>query len=271
MSIASGLETYAMQNQPTLTLIGAGPGAADLLTMRALRLLITADVVLYDALVGEEVLALIPKTARKIEVGKRGHRVSTAQSFINRLMVRLAKSGKDIVRLKGGDPSIFGRSSEEISFLQSAGIRVEIVPGITTASAAAAQFGFSLTKRGVAQRVLFATGRTAFGAQGQWEGAADPTTTLCLYMGCGDIGAIVQSLLDMGRAPQTPALVAFNVGRADAHLAKATLSSLADVVQQNSQDGPGLIIIGDVCIDAQQAARIVNERMSQLTQDAQVA
>jgi uroporphyrin-III C-methyltransferase len=239
--------------------------------VRAVNMLKHADVVLHDALVSAQILALIPEATRKIEVGKRGHRVSTGQSFINRLMVRLAKSGKVVVRLKGGDPSIFGRSSEEIDFLERAGIRVDIVPGITTASAAAAQFGFSLTKRGVAQRVLFATGRTAFGAQGQWEGAADPTTTLCLYMGCGDIGAIVQSLLDMGRAPQTPALVAFNVGRDDAHLAKATLISLPDVVQQNGRDGPGLIVIGDVCTDAQQAAQIIDAGADQLTQDAQVA
>jgi uroporphyrin-III C-methyltransferase len=260
-----------MQSQPIVTLMGAGPGAADLLTVRALNVLMHADVVLHDALVSAQILALIPDATRKVEVGKRGHRVSTGQSFINRLMVRLAKSGKVVVRLKGGDPSIFGRSSEEIEFLQSAGVRVEIVPGITTASAAAAQFGFSLTKRGVAQRVLFATGRTAVGAQGQWEGAADPTTTLCLYMGCGDIEAIVQSLLNMGRAPQTPALVAFNVGREDAHLVKATLSSLPKVVQQNDHDGPGLIIIGDVCTDAQQAAQIIDARVNQLTRDTQVA
>jgi uroporphyrin-III C-methyltransferase len=253
------------------TLMGAGPGAADLLTVRGHNALLQADVVVHDALVGEDILALIPEHVRTIEVGKRGHRASTAQSFINRLMVRLAKSGKKVVRLKGGDPSVFGRSSEEIAFLEAEGIGVDIIPGITTASAAAAQFGFSLTKRGVAQRILFATGRTALGAQGDWAGADDPATTLCLYMGCGDSEAIVDMLIAKGRDPFTPALIAFNVGRDNARLVKTSLVELPNAVAQHADGTPGLIIIGEVCRDAQQIGAKMNLLVATLTQASQVA
>ena len=128
-------------------LVGAGPGAADLLTLRALRAIESADVILADALVSAEIRTLFPARAKVIEVGKRGHRFSTPQDFINRLMVRLALKGQQVVRLKGGDPSIFGRASEERTFLELRGVRVEVIAGVTTASAAAAQFGFSLTER----------------------------------------------------------------------------------------------------------------------------
>jgi uroporphyrin-III C-methyltransferase len=256
---------------PIVTLVGAGPGAADLLTLRALKTIEAADVVVFDALVGGDVLDLIPEGTRRIEVGKRGHRVSTAQSFINRLMVRLARTGAQIVRLKGGDPSIFGRASEEIAFLEAAGVAVKIVPGVTTASAAAAQFGFSLSKRGVAQRVMFATGRTALGPQGDWTGAADPATTLCLYMGCGDSAAISARLMELGRAPQTPALVAYHVGRPDARLIPTTLAQLAAAIAEQSQDAPGLIIIGEVAKDAKAQPQIAHELLGQLTRHVQVA
>jgi uroporphyrin-III C-methyltransferase len=254
-----------------VTLVGAGPSAADLLTLRALKAIEQADVVVYDALVGGDVLRLIPEAARKIEVGKRGHRISTAQSFINRLMVKLAKTGANVVRLKGGDPSIFGRSSEEVAFLEAAGIGVDIVPGVTTASAAAAQFGFSLSKRGVAQRVLFATGRTALGAQGDWAGAGDPLTTLCLYMGCGDIAEIATRLIDLDRRPTTPTLVAYNVGRPDARLITATLADLPEIIAAQSHEGPGLIIIGEVCRDAKAQSNLAQDLYQQLTHHEQVA
>jgi uroporphyrin-III C-methyltransferase len=254
-----------------VSLLGAGPGAADLLTMRGYQALLAANVVVHDALISPDILALIPGDARTIEVGKRGHRVSTAQSFINRLMVRLAKAGGSIVRLKGGDPSIFGRSSEEIDFLERAGIQVEIIPGVTTASAAAAQFGFSLTKRGVAQRVIFATGRTAFGTQEEWSGALDPTTTLCIYMGCGDIEMIAATLIERGRAPSTPALVAYNVGRDDSILVSTILADLPACIAQQNANGPGLIIIGDVCHDARHSKNQIEALCTQLTRDMQVA
>ncbi|NJR20274.1 MAG: uroporphyrinogen-III C-methyltransferase [Hyphomonadaceae bacterium] len=205
---ASGM-AHVNPSRPVVTLVGAGPGAADLLTLRALHAVQGADVIIHDALVCDEVLALARPQARLIEVGKRGHRLSTGQDFINRLMVRLAKSGAQIVRLKGGDPSVFGRAAEERRFLELAGIDVRVVPGVTTASAAAAQFGFSLTKRGAAQTVVFATGRTAFGAQNDWRAAADPNATVCLYMGCADIAATCEQLLARGRHGDTPRALGF--------------------------------------------------------------
>ena len=258
------LTTLHPNHSPRVTLVGAGPGAADLLTLRALRALISADVVVYDALVGEDVLALIPEHCRRISVGKRGHRASTAQSFINKLLVSLAKSGKAIVRLKGGDPSIFGRASEEIEALERAGIPVDIVPGITTASAAAAQFGFSLTKRGVAQQVLFLTGRTALGTQTALDAARDPTTTLCLYMGCADSLAITQALIALGRSPSTPTLIARNVGRTNANVNITSLQSLATTISRQEDDGPGLIVIGEVCRDARQHSDLVQTLSAQV-------
>jgi uroporphyrin-III C-methyltransferase len=137
------------KKQAKVMLVGAGPGAADLLTLRAYQLLQGADIVLYDALVSDEILALVPKSVRKISVGKRGHKRAISQDFTNALMVKLAKSYQCVVRLKGGDPSVFGRVSEERAYLEAQGVAVEVVPGITTASAAAAQFGFSLTTRGI--------------------------------------------------------------------------------------------------------------------------
>jgi uroporphyrin-III C-methyltransferase len=231
-------------------LVGAGPGAADLLTIRALRAIESADVILFDALVSTEIRALFPKAARAIEVGKRGHRPSTPQDFINRMMVRLARTGATVVRLKGGDPSIFGRAAEERDFLQAAGVPVETIAGVTTASAAAAQFNFSLSERKAARRVLFATGRTLSGAAGGWQAAADFETTLCLYMGCGDIAAISRDLIAAGRDPATPAIAAIDVERPGARLIKSTLACLPEMMAREQPDGPVLITIGAACAAA---------------------
>jgi len=228
-------------------LVGAGPGAADLLTLRALAAIESADVILFDALVGEEIRARFPSQARCIEVGKRGHRASTSQDFINRLMVRFARAGANVVRLKGGDPSVFGRAAEERAFLEAAGIHVEVIAGITTASAAAAQFGFSLTERETARRVLFATGRTLEGAAGGWDAAADPETTLCLYMGCGDIAAITRDLIAAGRDPATPAIAAIDVERPGARLVASTLAGLTLCLERQDTAAPVFIAIGEAC------------------------
>jgi uroporphyrin-III C-methyltransferase len=234
-------------------LVGAGPGAADLLTLRALRAIQSADVVLHDALIGADVLALIPAHVRRIEVGKRGHRLSTQQDFINRLMARLARGGAAVVRLKGGDPSLFGRAAEERAFLETRGIDVEVIPGVTAASAAAAQFGFSLTKRDVARNVLFATGRTAHGARLDWRAAADPETTLCVYMGCADLETITAELMASGRPADTPAVAAIDVERPHAQLIKCTLAELAAQARTAGASGPVLIVIGPACADARTA------------------
>jgi uroporphyrin-III C-methyltransferase len=228
-------------------LVGAGPGAADLLTIRALRAIEGAHVILYDALVGDEIRALFPPRARAIKVGKRGHRPSTPQDFINRLMVRFARTGATVVRLKGGDPSIFGRAGEERAFLESAGITVETIAGITVASAAAAQFAFSLTEREVARRVLFATGRILEGAAGGWQAAADPSTTLCVYMGCAEVETIAARLIAAGRDPSTPALIAIDVERPGACSIRTTLAALVRDLHDYPTTAPVLILIGEAC------------------------
>ena len=238
------------QPEGRVMLVGAGPGAADLLTLRALRAIEHADVVLFDALVSEEIRALIPAHVRRVEVGKRGHRPSTPQDFINRLMTRLARGGANVVRLKGGDPSVYGRAAEERAFLESKGVHVEVVPGVTTASAAAAQFGFSLTERKSARRVMLATGRTLAGAETDWSAVGNKETTLCLYMGCADIAGIAQRLMDAGRAPDTPAIAAIDVERPGARMISATLESLAGSLRTQALEGPVFIAIGAACAAA---------------------
>lgn len=229
-------------------LVGAGPGAADLLTLRALKAIQTSDVLLYDALVSDEIRALVPASTRTICVGKRGHSASTPQDFTNALMARLALEGATVVRLKGGDPSVFGRCSEERAFLEARGVHVEVVPGITTASAAAAQFGFSLTSRGVGRKVMFATGHTLEGPQAEWAGQACASdTTLCLYMAHQDIAAIATSLIEGGRSPLTPALILSSVSRPDAQLVKANLRELVLGLAKLEGDAPKFIVIGEVC------------------------
>jgi uroporphyrin-III C-methyltransferase len=229
-------------------LVGAGPGAADLLTLRALRALEQADVVLADALVSDDVRALIPPATRIIEVGKRGHRPSTPQDFINRLMLRLARAGQTVARLKGGDPSIFGRSGEERAFLEARGVAVEVVPGVTTASAAAAEFGFSLTTRAGARRVLFATGRTLEGASADL--AADAATTICLYMGCADIAAVSADLIAAGLSPATAAIATMDVSRPTSRLIPSTLANLPAALAGETGSAPVFIAIGAACAAA---------------------
>jgi uroporphyrin-III C-methyltransferase len=239
-------------------LVGAGPGAADLLTVRALRALEAADVVLYDALVSDEICALIPDHVRKIAVGKRGHSASTPQDFTNSLMVSLARTGNLVVRLKGGDPSVFGRCAEERAYLEAHGVQVDVVPGITTASAAGAQFGFSLTSRGIGRKVMFATGHTLAGPETSWTGpACDHDTTLCLYMAHQDICAIADALIAGGRLASTPALILTSVSRPDAQLVKTTLGDLGNQQVELKGDAPKFIIVGEVC-DAAQAQDMFN-------------
>ena len=229
-------------------LVGAGPGAADLLTVRALRAVEGAQALLYDALVGEEILALAPAACLKIQTGKRAGRTSMKQETINRLMLRLARRGLRVVRLKGGDPSIFGRVGEEAAFLQAHGVEVEVVPGVTAASAAAAQFGFPLTHRGEARRLLVATATTKDGAltEAGWASAADPETTLALYMGREQLEAATARLIAHGRPATTPAMAVENAGRANARILSGSLESLGAQLAEARFDGPVVLVIGDV-------------------------
>ncbi|MGE5566452.1 MAG: uroporphyrinogen-III C-methyltransferase [Parcubacteria group bacterium] len=239
--------------QPVL-LVGAGPGAADLMTVGAAEAVRNAEALLYDALVCDEVVALAPPGCVRIRTGKRGGKASMRQETINRLMLRLAQRGLRVVRLKGGDPSIFGRSGEERAFLESHGVPVEVIPGVTAASAAAAQFGFPLTHRGEARRLTFATARTSDGAvvEGGWARAADPETTLVLYMAGEAAGAVAQRLIAEGRHPSTPALAVENAGRPDAKLVQCDLAGLPSAVGRARFEGPVLLLVGEVAAKAAQ-------------------
>jgi len=235
-------------------LVGAGPGAADLLTLRAVRLLGQAGVVFHDALVPDEIVALAPQ-AEKVAVGKRCGRHSTAQRFINKRLVDAALSHAVVVRLKGGDPMLFGRAQEEIRYLSSRGIRVEIVPGITAALAAAAQARISLTERGVARSVAFVTPRVGEGAApSSWLDAARAADTVAIYMGAGDASIIREALLRAGKSPVTPVLVVENASRGDSRTVAGTLAGLPDLTAQLN-GGPAMILLGEVLRPAAAAAQ----------------
>lgn len=221
-------------------LIGAGPGAADLITVRGARLLAEAEVVLYDALVTPEMLALCPQ-AELISVGKRSGQRSTAQTVINQQLVDCARRYARVVRLKGGDPMLFGRADEELRALEAEGIAVDIVPGITTAVAAAAATRQPLTKRGVARSVAFFTSSTA---PDQPDHPALPETdTLVQYMGGREAAATAERLLAEGRRPDLPVVVVENCSRPDQRILRMTLSTLAHGLEM--AHGPVLVMIGE--------------------------
>lgn len=220
-------------------LIGAGPGAQDLITLRGARLLASAGVVLHDALVTPEMLELCPQ-AEKIAVGKRCGQLSTAQQFINKQLVDNAHKHAVVVRLKGGDPMLFGRADEELRALEEAGIEVEVVPGITTALAAAAATRQPLTKRGVARSVAFFTSSTAPELDGLIN--VPNTDTLVQYMGGREAIATAQSLLAQGRAASMPVVVIENVSRVDQRVLRLTLADLARGL--DAANGPVLVMIG---------------------------
>jgi uroporphyrin-III C-methyltransferase len=226
----------------TVHLVGAGPGAPDLLTVRAVRLLGEADIVFHDALVPQTILELIK--GKKIPVGKRSGRLSTAQHFINKQLLDAAKRYQTVVRLKGGDPMLFGRAHEEIEFLVGTGIPVKITPGITAALAAAADLGISMTRRGKARSVAFVTPRVGAGmAESSWVRAALAADTVAIYMGADELPDIAAQLIVAGKSMATPVVVVENASMPDMAL---TYGTLARVPQWQSRGGPVLVLIGDV-------------------------
>jgi uroporphyrin-III C-methyltransferase/precorrin-2 dehydrogenase/sirohydrochlorin ferrochelatase len=234
-----------------VTLVGAGPGDAELLTIKAVRALQRADVILYDALVSEEVLSLARREAKRMMVGKRGRGESCRQEDINATMLSLARQGRDVVRLKSGDPMIFGRAGEEIATLKQAGIRVEIVPGVTAALGAAARLGISLTNRDHAHSVRFVTGHSRDGelpADLDWRGLADPQTTLVVYMGGRTAPRIAGRLIAEGLPRSTPVVVIENATRRDERIQRTTLTRL--VAQPIAATGPVILTIGQVFAQA---------------------
>jgi len=202
-----------------------------------------ADVVFHDALVPDEILALI-RTSRKICVGKRSGRHSTAQHFINKQLLDAAKRNKTVVRLKGGDPMLFGRAHEEIEFLVAHGIEVKVVPGVTAALAASADLGVSLTRRGEARSVAFVTPRVGEGMrESSWVRAALAADTVAIYMGAGEGGAIAAALIAAGKQPTTPVAVVEGASMPETVVTYGTLGGLARV---KSNGGPVLILLGEV-------------------------
>jgi uroporphyrin-III C-methyltransferase len=232
-------------------LVGAGPGAADLLTVRAARLLAQADIVLHDALVEPDVLALAPQ-ARKLNVGKRAGRASTDQAFINRLLARAARSYAVVVRLKGGDPMLFGRAQEELDACRRAGIEVEIVPGISAAFAAAAEARISLTQRGVSRSVAFVTPAVARGDGKNecWADAAAAADSVAIYMGAGSAEQVLAALLARGVAAATPVVLSESAGRPQARRQRGVLGDLV-ALARGAGDGPALLLVGDAFADAE--------------------
>jgi uroporphyrin-III C-methyltransferase len=230
-------------------LVGAGPGAADLLTVRAVRVLAAADVVLHDALIGDDVLALAPR-AEKIAVGKRCGAHSTSQRFINKRLVDAAKRAKVVVRLKGGDPMLFGRAHEELDALAAAGVECEVVPGVTAALAAAADARMSLTRRGVARSVAFVTPRIGEGENpGAWASAAAAADTAVIYMGAGDAIGVTQALARAGMPLATPVAFVESASRPDGLVQRGVLAALPHLAASRG-NGPALIVVGAVCADA---------------------
>ncbi len=231
-----------------VTLVGAGPGNPELLTLRALRAIEEADVVVHDRLVSPEILRLVPSTTRMIDVGKRPHHHPTPQEEINDLLVSLALQGHDVARLKGGDPLIFGRGSEEAEALREAGISVSYVPGITAAQGAAASTGIPLTHRGLATGVRYITGHRARNAtlDLDWAYLANEDTTLVVYMGAANIREISTELMAHGLARDLPVLMIASATTPDERRLLSTLDGIAERVQVAGDGVPVLFIIGRV-------------------------
>lgn len=243
----------------SVTLVGAGPGDPDLLTVAAVKALAAADVVLYDHLVGDGILDLAPPQAERICVGKRSGRHSLPQEEINPLIAAQALRGRRVVRLKGGDPMIFGRAGEEIDHLDALGIPVRVIPGITAALGCAASTGLSLTKRGVSRAVTFVTahGRDGERFELDWARLADPNGTLAIYMGREQARAVGQGLTGAGLSPDTPVLAVENGCRPDERRFRTTLGVLAaDGVAAGK--GPTLLLIGEALRPRSGAAHAVD-------------
>jgi uroporphyrin-III C-methyltransferase len=225
-------------------LVGAGPGDAELLTLKAARLLSAADVVLIDDLAGDDVLAHCPQ-ARVVHVGKRGGCKSTPQAFIEKLLVREASAGNIVVRLKGGDVSLFGRAGEEIAALEAAGIEFEIVPGVTAGLAAAAAVGASLTHRDQAQGVAFITAHGAEGAATDWRALAKSKLTLVVYMGVSRAEQLQTNLREGGMPIDTPVFAIENASRANSRVIASTLATMQHDFATASLQSPAVLVIGE--------------------------
>ena len=233
--------------RPVVSLVGAGPGDPELLTVKAMRRLERAEVVLTDDLVDARVLECLPPTARVLRVGKRGGCVSTEQRFIHELMIREAKAGARVVRLKGGDPFVFGRGGEEVDALREAGIEVEVINGLSAGIAAPASVGVPVTDRRCTPGVAFVTGHNGDGGIApDWAALARSRLTLVVYMGLTRAGTIAQALQQGGLAASTPAVIVSAAHTPRQRECFTTLGGLADAIAREGLPSPALLVIGDV-------------------------
>jgi len=247
----------------SVTLVGAGPGDPELLTLKAVRALQSADVILFDALVDRDVLEFARREAKKMLVGKTGYGPSCKQDDINALMVSLAKSGRRVVRLKGGDPLIFSRAGEEIAACRAAGIVVEVVPGITAAQGAAASLGVSLTHRSHARRLQYITGHDRDGhlpADIDWSSVADPSATTVVYMPKKTLAELASRAIAQGLDPATPAIAMAQATRPGEVAIAAPISEIADRLDQAAVKGPVLVLIGRALESVMQETAAVDVR-----------
>ena len=241
----------------TIYLVGAGPGDPDLLTLRAARLIERAGLIVHDGLVDPAILALARPDAELVSVAKQRARHTLPQEEINGLLVREALKGRDVVRLKGGDPFIFGRGGEEMEDAQAAGVRVEIVPGISSANGAAAAAGIPLTHRDSASIVSFVAGQCKGLSEQDWSGLAGVGRTLVIYMGVKTAAQIAEKLMADGLAPDMPLAVTENACRPEMRVLRGPLAALPDLVEAEQVQSPALIVIGDVTARANAAVAAV--------------
>lgn len=227
-------------------LVGAGPGDPELLTLRAARLIMQAALIVHDGLVDPAILAMARPTARLVSVAKRRSRHTMPQDEINALLVAEALAGRDVVRLKGGDPFIFGRGGEEVEACRAAGVEVEVVPGISAAIGAAASAQISLTHRNSSSIVSFVAGQCKGLTEQDWTGLAGKGRTLVIYMGVATAEMIADKLIADGLAPDMPVAVIENASRADMRVLRSPLAGLAAMVERQRVKSPAVIIIGDV-------------------------
>ncbi len=230
-----------------VVLVGGGPGDAELLTLKAVRALQSADVILFDDLISPAVLELARREAQRINVGKRGHGPSVGQADISALLVSLGLAGKKVVRLKGGDPAVFGRTNEEIAAARAAGIECTIVPGVTAALAAAASLGISLSERDRARRIQFITAHAADGSlpvRLDWPALVDPGATTAVYMGVKTLPALARRLLDEGLDPLTPAVMIENASLPEERRFVATLADMPALIAAAAPTGPCMLLYG---------------------------
>lgn len=262
MAICGIMESNTASNRiGTVHLVGAGPGDPDLLTLRAARLIMTAGLIVHDGLVDPRILEMARGDARLVSVAKSRSRHTMAQDAINDLLVAEALRGKDVLRLKGGDPFIFGRGGEEAEACRAAGVPVEVVPGISSALGGAAAAQIPLTHRDHASIVSFVAGQCKGLSEQDWSGLAGKGRTLVIFMGLATAAQISEKLINDGLAPDVPVAVIEKATRSDMRVLRAQIAGLADLVEREHVASPALIVIGQVAAEADNSIRAMAQEM----------